>query len=527
MISLFIHTIALLLVILKQFNSINQLDENTLSLNVLSKSLLNTGQLKVGILSPDTLKIQCLRIVVFGGSITRGCGRMQYHEDAPGDDPKSLDFGCNFENSFGAKLAIELNQKYPCVDPSTGNQHIVNRIMQARAPIDNLVENLIRYKIDSDSDSLLMRECNLFIIETSVNDALDVFSDIDGVSLEHIPNGNIQQRWGDEDSQSNIETTLKGFYELSIGILKSFPNKPDLLFLGSSLNLNRPTLSTQSTIYVQQEVARYYNIPVISAIDMFGSANHTDIMSPTVLEWFKLGGWMIGHGDCCHIRKTSNRILAKAILYGLEVASTPGFMFGEEHKSPELPLFVSTEKYSAYVNSIPFLIRTSNEDRDKLCRVDSLHSTTIKESPSATHPSPGMEFISENGKWGLISTTSGSKIIYRVMPEHTINMRQNVLHITALKSYEHMGVGRVSVYRCIESSGSGSSGSVASETADPEIIATIDIDFIWTNHNSQTHVSELYLGNATLAGICLQIMIENISSGDRGHKIKLFSLTLI
>lgn len=322
MISLFIHTIALLLVILKQFNSINQLDENTLSLNVLSKSLLNTGQLKVGILSPDTLKIQCLRIVVFGGSITRGCGRMQYHEDAPGDDPKSLDFGCNFENSFGAKLAIELNQKYPCVDPSTGNQHIVNRIMQARAPIDNLVENLIRYKIDSDSDSLLMRECNLFIIETSVNDALDVFSDIDGVSLEHIPHGNIQQRWGDEDSQSNIETTLKGFYELTIGILKSFPNKPDLLFLGSSLNLNRPTLSTQSTIYVQQEVARYYNIPVISAIDMFGSANHTDIMSPTVLEWFKLGGWMIGHGDCCHIRKTSNRILAKAILYGLEVAST-------------------------------------------------------------------------------------------------------------------------------------------------------------------------------------------------------------
>jgi len=50
-----------------------QLDENTLSSNVLSKSLLNTGQLSIGMLSPELLTTKCLRIAVFGGSITRGC----------------------------------------------------------------------------------------------------------------------------------------------------------------------------------------------------------------------------------------------------------------------------------------------------------------------------------------------------------------------------------------------------------------------------------------------------------------------
>ena len=531
-----VNAILLILILLKfkQYCCFQQLDENALSLNVLSKSLLNTGQLKIGMLSPETLKTKCLRIAVFGGSITRGCGQMQYHSDAPGDDPTALEYGCNYANSFGAKLELELNQKYSCIDPSTGNKHIVTRIIQAGAPIDNLIENLIRYKIDStgDIDSLVMREADLLFVESSVNDALDVFSDIDGVSLTNVPWGSstLQNRWGegqtDEEAVAKLETSLKGFYELAIGIVKSFPKKPDILFLGSSLNLNRLTLPTQTTIYVQQEVARYYNVPVISILDAFGSANHTDIMSSTMLNWFKNGGWMIGNGDCCHIRKQSHRILAKVILYALEVASTPGFMFGEEHQSPEKPLFVSTEKYNAYVNAIPFLLRTSNDARDQNYRVEDLHSA----GSMASGPSPGWEFASEKGKWGLISTTPGAKITYRVLPEHTMNMRQNILHITALKSYEHMGVGRVSVYRCMSSDvGKDSSTSTitTSNNDDPPQVATVDIDFIWNNHNSQAHVAELNLGNVSFTGVCLQIVIENISSGERGHKIKLFSLTLI
>lgn len=513
--------------VIAKFCGGNMLNESLLSPNVLSKSFLYTGQLKIGLLNDK----KCLRIAVIGGSITRGCGRLQYHPDAPGDDPLSPEFGCNYANAYGSHLENELNLKYPCSDPSTENRHIVIRMKQAGAPVDNVIENLVRYKSESDEESLLMRKVDLLIVDLSVNDALDVFSDIDGVSLVHAPNGDMQQRWGegqDQDAdagESRLLTSLKGFYELLIGVVQSFPNKPNLLFLGTSLNLNRPKLQDQSTIYVQQEIARYYNIPVVSVLDMFGYANHSDIMSPTMLEWFKNGGWMIGNGDCCHITKTAHRILAKVILHGIEVSSTPGFMFGAEHRSPDTPLFAPVKKFQVYVNAIPFLITTNNDARDEKYRVDSLLSSTT--SPSQPTPAPGWVFSSEKGKWGLISTTPGSKIIYRVQPEHTANMQQNILHVTALKSYEHMGVARVSVYHCVSDEDFTVASSATDSNSMAQLIVSADIDFQWENKNSQAHVEELQLGDISLRGACLQIMIENVSPDGRGHKIKLFSLTLI
>jgi hypothetical protein len=80
----------------------------------------------------------------------------------------------------------------------------------------------------------------------------------------------------------------------------------------------------------------------------------------------------------------------------------------------------------------------------------------------------------------------------------------------------------------MSSDGDRTSTSTAASNDSPSLVATVDIDFIWTSHNSQAHVQEMNLGNASLTGVCLQIEIENISTEEHGHnKIKLFSLTLI
>lgn len=428
-----------------------------LPLELLHRGVSQTLWPTLSFIKPDN----CIHAIAIGGSITCGGGI------------NLTSYADSVSKSWPTMLERLLNANVPCAN----GRHTVTNMCRHATASDVFVDIIAEWK-----ESLTVPEivqANLFVVETSVNDAVDLFNH-NGVVDEHKYN-HVQP----EDNDYLVQQ-FQEFTEIIITELRSFPNKPAVIYLGASTHTSAPL---RSAAPAQQVVAAYYGIPYVSIIDAIGPLINT--------SWYSS---FYHIQDCCHITAGAHFMLARLLEYCINTQMDPWGTFNASLVSNPKPHFASPALVAMYRDSKPLRFPTTLDSHDaqfRSCRNETCDNTWA--------------YVVERGeKAGLVSRTIGSSVSYVFTPAMLEkHLRSGVIHIQALSSYEHMGSMLVTV------SSHNLTLFNSSFNCSWSVPASQSVEFAAPFDKAQAFADNV-----------LNLRITNLGGGDE-NKIKLISITLL
>lgn len=273
--------------------------------------------------------------------------------------------------------------------------------------------------------------------------------------------------------------------ELIIRLLNLVPMRPTILYVCASSHgvWTGGARNIHDEVAVEQmEIATYYGIPYVSAIDGFGPFTTTELQA-WFLEEYRCDG-------CCHITRTAHGLISGAIiLWMTEVASRTGSKTSRHQMTLPAAKILDEADIARFVMAEPLFIDTTHTPPDN---------------------QDGQWSITEDvaRKPGLICTIVGAKAEY--VFEHGQHSWSGVLHVTHLKSYEHMG--------CIE----------INVTCRGRTVGIKSWDTMWTEHISEAVFETVTFApeECTGSSITLALRVVESTPPRAENKVKLFALTL-
>jgi len=321
------------------------------------------------------------------------------------------------------------------------------------------------------------------LLELAVNDLANVRSDL-GVS------------------SSDKDEVVLGLTELLLLLLRQLPRSPGVVYVGASSrgakasNLHDDP-RTGSSIALHARVARLYDAPVVSVTDAIGWPK-----TEAALEYY----WdVFRYHDCCHPTAYGHALVARLVLHAMQLAASGGeagsldaVLTPPPAPPPALPSFTSAELAHVYLSSWPLVVTPTLDARDAAWR------------PEGTPAASGFSMLVEHGdKPGLVAQAAGAEVTYSFGADAVAaHCKAGRLHLTALHSYEGMGVASVAVRDCGDAQ-----------------LAQKDVDFLWEERYSEAVVTELSFTPPS-AG-CLLLTVRVTSSRATGNKVKLTTIMLL
>lgn len=405
---------------------------------------------------------------------------------------------------------------------------------------------------------------NLFLLETSVNDAASLFS-ANGERAVH-GNRDVDVAAGSGAGAARQYNDFGELAELLLLQLQSFPARPAVAFLGvSSVRQGRrrggggdqtgapasrgPGALTQHLLVIthqpaprpstapdqigrqprllpmrslhpsaapaQQAAARHHGVPYVSVLDALG---------PLVgSHWFE-ATYRLPKPDWCHITRLAHAAAGLMLAHGLQAQldawgawggagvappTQPGPGGGSPQPQPQPPLdplFASPDVVAMYATARPLRFPATLDFRDARFR------GCPPGGRDCAAAAAGWDYAVEpGGKAGLVSRTVGAVLGYHfdaaMLQQHA---RNGVLHVQALRSYEHMARMRVDLV-----------------TPPNHTLASSTFDCAWAQPSSQgAELAVPFDAAAALAAGSLAVALVNLGGGDE-NKLKVMALTLM
>lgn len=302
--------------------------------------------------------------------------------------------------------------------------------------------------------------------------------------------------------------------EILIHLLMQLPNFPSILYLGTSSKgpwkdrMDTPrNFRFAEVSEAQSEVARYYHLPYISVLDALGPFDTPEKVNFYLFSY--QNGNRITNRWSHHPSELGHEILAALIMHfmlvrysgngfqfhhdgdGEENASVTRLFASQDHRIPEKLMKITQDELDTYLNGKPVTVDANN----------------YLPSPLSSE----WEYKEDvQGKPGLMSFTVGSSVSY-VIPMDPTTMTKFTLHISLLKSYEHMGHVSVEVL------------------FDDQKIADRTIDCLWQKQSSEAVIEpiDFYLRTNSLTKQLVVIFTIVKSHPPREeNKIKLLGISL-
>eukprot|EP00199_Chlamydomonas_sp_CCMP681_P000700 CAMPEP_0119105920 /NCGR_PEP_ID=MMETSP1180-20130426/3752_1 /TAXON_ID=3052 ORGANISM="Chlamydomonas cf sp, Strain CCMP681" /NCGR_SAMPLE_ID=MMETSP1180 /ASSEMBLY_ACC=CAM_ASM_000741 /LENGTH=480 /DNA_ID=CAMNT_0007091101 /DNA_START=685 /DNA_END=2127 /DNA_ORIENTATION=+ len=445
----------------------------------MTKAIVNFGQLSIGNMQSKLLNRSCLRIVVLGDSVTCGRSLNKTHPDRP--DGKI--------DAWPGHLQTYLNSDMPCILDGVSSEHVVQNLAVSGKSTDHWVDATSVALRKKDEMGIALRSADIVIVETAVNDVNELVRNTK--DFEKIA----------------PDLRIKQYTELLVNILLKYPNKPSMIWLGTSSrgvwNGSRPR--TTDAVAAHLPVTQYYSIPHISAVDGMGPLTTQDM-----IDWFK-NVFRVDH--CCHVTKCGHQIIAHLVtnlILGHYLSAQQPLFPGQITPSykKRAPLFVSQSEINVYLLSNPLHIVTMNN-------ADKGHRLTA---------SPGWRAMEDvRGKPGFISNHTGDVVVFFLSPKEVVkHVVVGMLHVALLKSYEHMGTMSVEIFRADETNGR------CSDDDKKESLGSQVIDCLWAKQVSEEEVVEVKFALVKAKQSCLLIRVEIIASvpSRPENKVKLLGFVI-
>lgn len=447
---------------------------------VMTQAIVNFGQLSIGNIASKLLNRNCLRIVVLGGSVTCGVSLNKTHPDRPNGKT----------DAWPAHLQAYLNSAMPCILDGVSS-HIVQNLAMSGKSTDHWVDATSLALREKDELGIALRSADIVIVETAVNDVNELVKNTKKF-VKIAP-----------------DLRIKQYTELLVNILLKYPNKPSMIWLGSSSRgvWNGSMPRTTDAVHSHLSVTQYYSIPHISAVDGTGPFTTRDM-----IDWFNN---VFRADHCCHVTKSGHQIiahLAANLILGhylsVQQPLFPGRLTPSYTK--RAPLFVSQSDINVYLLSNPMHIVTVQN-------ADKVHRLTV---------SPGWRAMEDvRGKPGFISNHTGDVVVFFLSPKEVVKHAVvGMLHVALLKSYEHMGTMSVEVFRADAVS------DKCSDDGKKESLGSQVIDSLWAKHVSEEEVVEVKFdaarGKAKQSCLLIQVKIIASVPSRPENKIKLLGLVI-
>ena len=419
------------------------------SLAFFNRSILNFGNLSFN----TTLKMskgECLNILNIGGSVSCGSSLLHtVHYDMPHGK----------QDAYSPILEKYLNSMWPCMRDNHSGTHMVTNWCGNGRPTASWVDEVVGTRM---GEPKVLLDVDIILVDTSVND---------------VEEGRNQANKAKEDPVNH----LKKVTELFIKILSKLPQRPSLIYVGSSTRdktWRSPRSRTGDSVAVHLPVTNYYHVPYVSTMDALGP-----FVTDESLQWF-LNAFLAD--VCCHPTKTGHRIIAAVILNMLQLHKEAATNDGEyiriarTNYYDKQPLFASPELINQYYISLPVVIHLNMKE---------VHNSTDR--VSVTSDAYWSVYEDRPGKPpGFISSTIGSTFqVCIAQYEVQSHLKFGVIHIELFKSYEH--VGRVKVTLGVRVDKPMPHSTVTSSVYFK--IGHKAIDCLWADKSSQRAVEEVRL----------------------------------
>lgn len=347
----------------------------------------------------------CLSVLVLGGSISQG------HAYAPETHP---DRPVALEDAWPVVLKNLLDDRFPC-----GHEgHEVRNEARSAAGSDMHLDMVVAWSSNASSP---LRRADVVVVESAQND----LHDMAGTADTHLDAG---------------ERALKYTELLVQRLLQSRSPPPGVLYLAASTRGRWDSLGwggRQDAAHTHARVTRHYGLPHVSAVDALGP-----FVTPEQQAWlesvYKVDAighpTKLGHGACAAlVMHQLLALLASVASPILAAAPAPPFSL------PPTLLAVDPAELEMYATGRPLRVAAVN-----------LGERGIDSQPTrlvAPAEANGWEVRSDApGKPpGLVATAVGSTVDVVITPDEAANIRWGKLHLLLLKSYERMGVLRVTL----------------------------------------------------------------------------------
>ena len=268
-------------------------------------------------------------------------------------------------------------------------------------------------------------------------------------------------------------TRIRKYTEILINLLINLKHRPAIVYLGASTRgytaWNTDIPRDTDAVFAQVEVAKHYRIPYVSAVDGLGPFYTKELQ-----EWFLN---KFRSDNYCHVSILGHQILAHLfinLLFQHYWSLIHPFLPALHMQTPYgkiAPLHASRSEINMYLYSKPLHVSAIRSSiRDYIAKI-----------------TPGWRVYEDvKGKPGLIAHTPGEMIRFVLNTVVVLkHMHVGVLHISFLKSYEHMGIVSVNLFSVDETDVSRNPYNVS------ELLAATIVDCLWEKQVSEVVVIEL------------------------------------
>ena len=308
-------------------------------------------------------------------------------------------------------LEALINLKYgkTCINPGNPRKFGYHRVVNYCQPGEGTnywIDKIGEYRTDPNH---ALHYADMVIVESAVNDI--------------------------DKNPARVAATT----EILVRLLLALPNKPGLLYLGSSTRhfLSKPWTdpTVGNGVVAQWPVAEAYKIPYLSMAHGFSGLNTKEKR-----RWF-LEDYIVD--VCCHVTRLGHKLIAYNVFALLQAGGctlklSQSKQLAEmsklqlEHvKTPSKPLFASQTQMNIYGSSNPFYINLGST------RPPQGYSIQSNGFESSMDVKEKLGFIATE-----VSSYASFVLPWAVVKKHCL---RGMVKLEYLGSYEHMGTLRVSL----------------------------------------------------------------------------------